>query len=218
VAIHLLRTDREALRIVTQVQPAVWLWALLAGGTACILIAAAVFTSAVTDTPIGFLLRDPNAIARQPLFYGALETAGIVVMACAGGATLFASSLCKASAARFLLMGGLLTMLLVADDLYMLHENTRKLGLDDSIAFGTYLAATLVFAVVNLRYLLGSPISLFIASSAFFAAALTVDAIPGLERQLPRGSEDFLEVIGICYWSAYFVKCGRDALLATQRT
>jgi hypothetical protein len=59
---------------------------------------------------------------------------------------------------------------------------------------------------------------LFIASSAFFAAALTVDAIPGLERQLPRGSEDFLEVIGICYWSAYFVKCGRDALLATQRT
>jgi hypothetical protein len=178
---------------------------------------AAFFVSAVTDTPIRFLLRDPNAIARQPLFYGALETAGIVVMACAGGATLFASSLCKASAARFLLMGGLLTMLLVADDLYMLHENSPKLGLNETITFGIYLAVTLVFAIVNLRCLLGSPISLFIASGAFFAAALAVDAIPGLARQLPKGSEDLLEAIGICFWSAYFVKCGRDALRATQR-
>jgi hypothetical protein len=218
VAIHLLRTDREALRPVTQGLPAVWLWALLAAGTAGFLISAAFFVSAVTETPISFLLRDPNAIARQPLFYGALETAGIVVMACAGGATLFASSLCTARAARFLLMGGLLTMLLVADDLYMLHENFRKLGLNESIAFGIYLAVTLVFAVVNLRYLLGSPISLFIASGAFFAAALAVDAIPGLGRQLPRGSDDLLEVIGICYWSAYFVKCGRDALRTPQRS
>ena len=218
MATHSFRADTEVLRATTQNEPAVWLWALLAAGTACILIAAAFFVSAVTETPIGFLLRDPNAIARQPLYYGALETAGIMLMACTGGATLFASSLCRARAARFLLMGGLLTMLLVADDLYMLHENSPKLGLNEAITFGIYLALALVFAAVNLSYLLGSPISLFATSGAFFAAAMGVDAIPGLDQQLPRGSEDLLEVIGICYWSAFFVKCARDALRATQRS
>lgn len=212
----LVRTHTQALPTIEGGQALVWPWAFLAAGTAGLLVGAAFFTAAVTETRIDLLLRDPNAIAGQPFYYGALEMAGIVLMACTAGATLLAASLCAGRTLRFLLMGGLLTMLLVGDDLYMLHENSPIVGLNETITFGLYGALALAFCIVNLRFLLDSSLSLFVASGVFFAAAIASDAIPGFARLLPSGSEDILEVIGICYWSAFFIKCSRDALLSTH--
>ena len=191
-------------------------WAIFATVLVVVLIALGYLVTATTGTPITNLLRDPNAIADLPFYFGALEYAGIVVMAAAGGIALFSATLTRGPAARFLLLGGLLTLLLVCDDLYMLHENSWHFYLNEKTTFALYGLFALLFVLTNLTTLLYSSFLLFVTAGLFFAAAIAADssALPGFNALLPSGSEDMLELIGICFWATYFVKCSRDALRA----
>ena len=189
-----------------------WPWAVLAVGTSSLLIGIGFFVSATTNTRIGLLLSDPNAIAGLPFYYGALEYAGIVLMAATGGIAVFSSTLSHGRAARFLILGGLLTLLFAFDDLYMLHEQISRMNLNDRTVYEVYAALALVFVVANRSHFLQTPFILLFVAVVFFAVSIVVDNYTGLGRRLPNGFENMLELIGICFWSAYFIKCGRNAL------
>lgn len=214
VALH-KRWAYLSIRTIVDANFDVWPWAVLAAGTAILLNGIGLFVSATTDTPIGFLLRDPNAIAELPFYYGALEYAGIVLMAGTAGIAVFSSTLSTGRAARFLILGGLLTLWLACDDLYMLHEQSPRVYLNERIVFGIYGALVLVFAVTNLSHLLQTPFILLLAAGVFFASGIALDSFAGFARRFPSGLENMLELIGICFWSAYFIKCSRNALRLT---
>jgi hypothetical protein len=101
-------------------------WALLAAGVAASLLAAGAYVLAVTGQPLSVLVRDANAIAQQPNYFGALEHAEILLMCGAGWIALYTSLFCRGQTARFLFLGGLLSLLLATDDLYMLHESSHR--------------------------------------------------------------------------------------------
>jgi hypothetical protein len=168
--------------------------------------------SALTGTHIGHLLRDPNAIAGLPFYYGALEYAGIMLMSMAGGIAIFSGTLLGGRPRRLLVSGGLLTLLLVCDDLYMIHENSAYFYLNEKVTFAIYAFLALLFAGVNFRQLLITPFILLGIAAIFFASALLFDSISGLSRIVPRGGEEMVELCGICFWSIYFIKYSRDAL------
>jgi hypothetical protein len=190
----------------------VWPWVILAAGASILLIGIGFFVSATTHTRIGLLLSDPNAIAGFPSYYGALEYAGIALMVAAGGISIFSSTLSSGRAAWFLILGGLLTLLFAFDDLYMLHEQISHMNLSDWTLYQVYAALALVFVVTNRSHFLQTPFILLFAAVVFFAVSIVVDSFIGLGRLLPSGLENMLELIGICFWSAYFIKCSRNAL------
>jgi hypothetical protein len=189
-----------------------WPWAVLAVGVSGLLIAIGFAIAAATNTRIGLLLSDPNAVAGMPFYYGALEYAGIVLMAATAGIAIFSSTLSTGRNARFLLLGGLLTLLYVTDDLYMLHEQSARLDLSARTIYAIYAALGSAFVATNWKRFLQTPFSLLFTAAAFFAASTLVDSLTALGRRLPNGFENMLGLIGICFWSAYFIKCCRNAL------
>jgi hypothetical protein len=201
-----------SLRTIVDANAGVWPWAALAAGLALGLNGAGVFVAATTGTPMGLLLGDPNATAGQPSYYGGMEYAGIILMAATAGIALFSSAFSPRRAARFLILGGLFTLWLVLDDAYMLHEQSPRIYLSERLVFGIYGVLLLAFVLTNLTYLLQTPFALLVTAGAFFALGIAFDSFVGLARLFPNGLENMLELVGICFWSAYFIKCSRNAL------
>jgi hypothetical protein len=201
-----------------------WPWIAVTGGIAGLLLAMAVTLASVKGFSIGFLLRDPNAIARQPFYYGMLQYAGSVALAATGGIALFSGAVLgklrpEGSGAAFLALGGLLSLLLAADDLFQLHENMWRIGLGETEVFAVYGALAIALVVCNPLTVIQTPLSLGLISGFFFAASVVIDSPAlGIDKRLPVGTEDCLELFGIGFWSAYFVKCSRDGILRAQDT
>ena len=192
-------------------------WALLALTVAGTLLGMGSYVLAVTGQPLGVLVRDANAIAGQPNYFGALEHAGILLTSGAGWIAAFSALFCHGQAARFLLLGGLLSLLLAADDLYMLHESGPRFGISETFVFALYALLLVALVVTSLRHFLSTPFVLLGAAMALFAIAVFFDATRYTPFGLPSGAEDCLELVGICFWTVYFVKCSRDALLDRGR-
>lgn len=188
-------------------------WALLAAGLTAALLAGGVFVLAVTDQPLSVLVRDANAIAQQPNYFGALEHAGIILMCGAGWIALYTSMFCRGQTARFLFLGGLLSLLLAADDLYMLHESSYRFDVPEQLIFALYAVLLLLLVATSLRQFLKSPFLLLGVAMTLFAVAIMIDATHYTPFGLPWGTEDCIELAGICFWAVYFVKCSRAGLL-----
>ena len=209
---------QRPLRDLTITQRAALPWALLAVLIATALLGMGSFVLAVTDQPLSVLVRDPNAIAQQPNYFGALEHAEIILMCGAGWIALYTSIFCRGQTARFLFLGGLLSLLLAADDLYMLHESSYRFGVPEQFIFALYAGLLLLLIATNLRRFLNSPFLLLGFAMILFAIATMIDATHYTPFGLPWGSEDCLEVAGVCFWAVYFVKCSRDGLLERRQS
>jgi len=192
-------------------------WALLAVLIASALLGMGAYVLSVTGQPLSVLVRDANAIAGQPNYFGALEYAGILLMSGAGWIAVFSAFLCRGQAARFLLLGGLLSLLLAADDLYMIHESAWRFGMTEQVVFGFYGLLLVLLVFTSLGHFLKTPFVLLAMAMLLFAMSIVLDAGGHAPFALLAGAEDCLELSGICFWSVYFVKCSRDSLLA-QRT
>ena len=191
-------------------------WAGAAAAAAAILLGGAYFVAAVTGHPIGVLLRDANAIARQPNYFGAIDHAEVLLMSGAAWIALFTATLKRDRSVLFLALGGALSGLLALDNLYMLHESAWRFHLNEQVIFSLYGVLLLLTVFTSFREFLQTPFVLLGVGAALFAAAVLVDAIPPGILPLPTGIEDSLELVGTCFWSAYFVKCSWDVLVARR--
>jgi hypothetical protein len=186
--------------------------ALLLGG---ILLGMGLFVVHVTDRPFNVLTRDANVSARQPNYYGALEYAQALMMTAAGSIAVFSSLFCRGQTLRLLFLGGVLSLLLAADNIYMIHEASWRFGFEEVYVFLFYALLLLLLIGTNLRRFLHTPFVLLGAALALFAGAVLFDNLG-----VPFGSsiaiEDSLEMFGICFWSIYFVWCSWAALCERQ--
>jgi hypothetical protein len=207
------RHGSQVIPTVLAVHLAALPWAALAVGLAAALLGMGFYVLAVTGQPLSVLIRDANAIALQPNYFGALEHAEVLLMSGAGWIALFTSLFCRGQAARFLFLGGLLSLLLACDDLYMFHESAYRFDLKEQFVFAFYAVLLFLLVAANLRQFLRTPFVLLGVAMMLFAAAIIIDATHYTPLGLPWGTEDCFELAGICFWSVYFVKCSRDGLL-----
>ena len=118
------------------------------------LLAGAVGLASHMDEPISIFLSDPVTVMDAPPFYGVLSNLGVLIW-CVGGAIAGFSGVAlramrpKPVTAEFLTASGVLTLVLVADDLFLLHEEIlpHYLSIPQNLVLGSY-------AILGVGYLI----------------------------------------------------------------
>jgi hypothetical protein len=204
-----------------------------------LLAMAAALWAGLTPTE---MLRDPIMVAggEQSEFYlGLFSNLGVVLWTAAAAICLFAASelsgVPNRQARQFLLYAGFFTLLLMLDDLFMLHENYA-----DDVVYILYGLGLLYYMIRFFGLIMRLDVVLFALTIPFFGNAVLLDLAPwrllpgeGIEvpqaiasspierdelRQLGRELryllEDGCKFIGICCWAAFHI---RAAKLLRQR-
>ncbi|MBW7850268.1 MAG: hypothetical protein H3C38_07230 [Rhodospirillales bacterium] len=156
------------------------------------------------------LLRDPNATARQPEYYGLVSNLGILAWTSAAAISLYSGLLLRRSGgapiSRILLTGGAFTALLCLDDLFMLHEGLlARIGVSEVPLLVTYAVLAVLWVAVSVRRLMATEWMLLLIALAAMAGSVLIDLVNvPLPGQLL--AEDMLKFTGILFWVAYFVR------------
>ena len=217
-------------RYVRQTPGTVYAMALLAP----VLAMAAALWAGLAPTE---MLRDPIMVAggEQSEFYlGLFSNLGVVLWTAAAAICLFAASELSGApnrqARQFLLYAGLFTLLLMLDDLFMLHEN-----FGDDIIYVFYGMGLLYYMIRYFRLILRLDAVLFALTIPLFGNAVLLDVAPwrllpgqGIEvpeaiasspierdelrhlgRELRYLLEDGFKSIGICCWAAFHIRAAK---------
>lgn len=178
-----------------------------------------------TYVPISHLTRDPLVVADAPFYLGIFSNFGILFW-CAGGAiALFSSVVCRArpgqqELGRFFLASGVLTLVLMFDDLFQLHEGflPYHVGIPEDIV---YLGYAIAFSWYLLRFrktLKKTPFGYLGLAFLLLGIAPIFDKeiVPMPASWLANDGiflfEDGFKLLGVVAWFIYFAVSGTEAL------
>lgn len=166
---------------------------------------------ATTGIAIAEFTRDPLGYTEYPWYKGLVSNLGVIIWSATAGVCFFVWLLGSRSGrarehARYLLAGGLVTVILLLDDLYMFHEVVfpEHLGIPEPTVYGTYLMLLLGFIARFQEIILRFDTPLFIAALFGFSTSMLADiaaywvAIPGYYV-----IEDGGKFFGIVNWGAF---------------
>jgi hypothetical protein len=189
------------------------------------------FTAGVAvskEVPVTVFLRDPNALAGSPFYTGALSSLGVLLWGAAAtvcflGASVLREPLSGRGLRPFLLGAGAFTILLMLDDLFLVHEAVvpRYLGLQDSAVYAGYAGLAATLALRFRRTILTTRYSLLLLSVALLAGSVGFDVLEdvfGVEGISVSGLnlnylvEDGLKLLGIAGWLVYLGWTARHSL------
>lgn len=171
------------------------------------------------DVPFADLSREPVTTLHGPRYAGWYAHSVIFVwMVPAGGALVGALALHRLGrrlGARFLLLGGVLTVAMVADDLFLLHEAVYpKLGLPAEVVYLGYGTATALYAW-RFRDRMGRDLLLLVAAYAMWSVSIGFDVL--LDEAAPLVLEDSAKASGTVLWSLFLLRRAADELVAAAR-
>jgi hypothetical protein len=163
------------------------------------------------------LVRDPNAIAGNPHYFGIVSNLGIVLWL--GGATcaLLAHATSRhkrnGTIGTVLFYGGIFAALMGLDDLFMLHESA---GIGEQIVLLPHALLLLIAAFHVWRARAETPWPLFAAAFVSFALSLAFDLCPAHFPGQVFVEESF-KLLGIAMLSAYLLLVSLGALKQPAR-
>lgn len=149
-----------------------------------------------------------------PPLLGVVSNVGIVLWCSAAAVALFAGLLLiqagGAVDARvvYLLSLAAISGLLMADDLFMLHEYVwpALLGVPETVAFLAY-GIILAAVIVTFRGLvLATCPALLMLALLAFGVGLAADVAPGFDGPVQRWAEDGPKLVGIALWTAFVLR------------
>lgn len=169
--------------------------------------------------PFADLSREPVTTLHGPRYTGWYAHLVIFVwMLPAGGALVGALVLHRVGrlpGARFLLLGGVLTAAMVADDLFLLHEAVYpKLGLPAEVVYLGYATATALYAW-RFRDRMGRDVLLLGAAYAMWAVSIGFDVV--LDEAAPLVLEDSAKASGTVLWALFLVRRTAGELVGALR-
>lgn len=195
--------------------PLVWLYPVCAIGVLLLFV-----TGERSGMPFSVFTQDPMVVAKGRIYYGFLSNLGILFWCAAASICLFAWAVLKRSPAPglsgFFLVSGLLSALLMLDDLFQLHEGIFPvyLGIRQHYVLITYLVLTVGYLVVYRRVILENYALFMFAALAFFGLSVAEDATELVVRVFSSSSwhylvEDGFKFFGIISWFAFFSSFAR---------
>ena len=173
------------------------------------------------EVPYDQLLLDPNSINNAPWYTGLVSNLGILGWTTATASAFFGAGVTsyggRRAAASMLRRGGLLSGVLLLDDLFQLHVIVKPLfGISKSAVYVAYLLIAGWWVATQFRELRRTRIELLTASGFAFALSVVVDqlgaAIPGMTSQSALLVEDASKFLGVLAWAQYFVLTARDIM------
>jgi hypothetical protein len=178
--------------------------------------------------PFSSLVVDPNAFKNVPPYIGMISMLGILLWCASSAISLFVACILpknnqlKAQKwAQFLLFSGCLTMLLVLDDLFQIHEYYYRIFIDlalvenpkiianifEGLFFIVYAILILVFLYRFKLLLKKTNYKIFLLSLLFFAISIVVDLLIPDSMPLSYFLEEGSKFVGIVIWFGYFFDC-----------
>lgn len=169
----------------------------------------------VTGTAIPALTRDALQVLEAPPYIGIVSTIGGLIWSGTAAVCLFGAALLRRrgvapEGARFLLAGGLVTLLLLLDDVFMLHDVVLPLhvGIPEPVVYLVNTLVVLGFLAV-FRTAIGQTDFLLLALAFIgLGCSVGVDIVDMLVPFGLRGLflvEDGAKLFGIVSWAGYFV-------------
>ncbi len=161
------------------------------------------------------LVRDPNAIARNPGYFGIVSNIGIIFWIVGATAALqaFAATAAEEPPAlrRTLLTGGLFSTLMGIDDFLMLHEAVATTGIPEEVVLVPHMI--LLAALCCCAYIVRAETPRFLLVGSVLAMGLSfaADMAP-----IHVGGATFVEegfkLVGILFLTTYLVAISHQAL------
>jgi hypothetical protein len=171
--------------------------------------------SSTHGVPIRQLTQDATTVLDGSFYIGIISSIGIVLWAAAATLCLFTYALLTHSEGSvggpFLLASGLITAVLLADDLFLIHDEIFPvyMGLPGEIFGLFYGAVMVVYLFVFRRLLLQSSYVILLAALGCFGLSVAVDvtyrALTGIfPQQHVLLVEDGAKLLGITLWTTFF--------------
>jgi hypothetical protein len=157
-------------------------------------------------------LRDANAVLHAPFYIGIVSTLGFILWGATITICFFSYFFLRrvvpgAKDALFLLCSGLLSLLLLSDDMLQMHEVVYPLifGIDEKIVYMIYGALTLLYLIYFRDSILRNEYPLLIIALGIFGISMAAEIfLNSLHGQV--FIEDGAKFVGIAMWLAYFLQ------------
>lgn len=199
--------------------PALWLWQMVRAIGVIIVLPVLVLAGAYKfhtyyGVPIGNLMRDPNAVADVPYYIGAVSNFGVLLWGAAATAGLFGAAAVRglgggAKHVRFLLVGAALSLLLMFDDLLMLHEAAlpQMFGWGEKAILAVYALALGAYLLSCARTILKHDWPILAAAFGFFAGSILLDRVDFASMTaLMELFEDGCKFLGAALWLGFHAR------------
>lgn len=166
-----------------------------------------------TGIAIAEFTRDPLGFTDIPVYTGVLSNLGAIIWSATAAVCFFTFGVIGARSAdganpTFLFAGGLVTLMLLLDDLYMLHDVVfpEQIGIVEDVTYATYAVVIVGFLVWFRASILQTDFLLLALAIAGLGFSSGVELIASLVS-LPGlyVFEDGAKLFGIVSWAAYFV-------------
>jgi len=208
------------------------LWLYLVALVPPALVLAAVYAQPFVDP--SSLLRDPAAVYRDlgvpahtAMYYGFVSNLGVLIWSSASFICLFVGLVLLGKtperfAASFMLASGLLTLMFVVDDFFMIHEVVfpSVTGLNDKYIYIFYAVLFVAYCAVFHLALLRQHGMLLLVALASFALSTGLNVVTDAAafdrfgelsgRELRYLLEDGTKLLGISAWVTFHVRAAWD--------
>lgn len=165
--------------------------------------------------PVSHLLRDPVLLTQAPFYAGAISNIGALLWCAAASICLFCAALSRRTVAKqanskrwdiFLFWSGLITLMLLADDFFLLHEEVypNYLYISEKIILLAYGVIFLFYLTVFRKTILKTNYLLLLLAFAFFGISIGIDLFDINDSEIIFLIEDGAKFLGIISWFAYF--------------
>jgi hypothetical protein len=198
-----------------------WALVLLYVG-ALALLGAVLVAARLLDRPYSDFTRDPvQVLGGTPIYIGLLSNLGILLWAGAAAACLVAAETLRRIGdprAELLLAAGLLTALLVVDDIFLFHERSTSLDVPQAAVALVYAAALGAFVGRYRRSVLETEWWLLLAAALLLGLSAFLDWFAEATDTGLRydGLEDAIKFVGVVTWTAYFARLAVLSLVAAE--
>lgn len=163
------------------------------------------------NIPFEMVTRDPARIAKFNPFTGVLSNIGILFWCSTAAICFFASAIHSKKGdekvATYLLFSGLLSSLLLLDDLFMFHEYIfpKYLHIPEKIVYVGYLALVSMYLLKFRSMILQNEYLILVFAFGFFGLSIFCDGFlpqEGIEFLV----EDGLKIFGIVTWFIFYTR------------
>jgi hypothetical protein len=182
------------------------------------LLLGALVASRVKKRSFGVFTRDPTTIMGAHPLIGLVSSVGVLGWCATASLCLFTWGVTRHRVAgrlgdMFLLIPGLLTTVLMLDDLFEIHETLapRYIAVPDDLLIVPYVLVAVGWAVAFRRRILRTEYLLLLIAAGGFTVSGVVDALTDAPYDSRYLLEDGLKFLGIVGWLGYFGRvCFRE--------
>lgn len=181
--------------------------ALIVFLTGFIVIIGVYLVSVIKKVPPGFMTIDPLQTAEFPWYTGFLSNLGAILWSISIGCT-FSGAILLANnrpIAHFLIATGTLSILLVIDDMFRLHDSLLlfRLHIPEYFTIFSYGLIIIIYLFSFYRVILSDISFLLLAGALLFFGASIIFYIVTLNSSVETFIKDSIKFIGIALWLTY---------------